>query len=405
MKSIYTRFKGKVSRRRGGRNSLAIAESGGTGTGNGDAKPPTRSIGWDLSEQVLSTLTTAAQFAPVPYLSSLSAVALSIFRAVQGAKDNQEGLGELAKTACDLALSVLNTYNELHPSNSGSTTSQDQSSFSSEPALNSHVKQLVETFTNVNDWITEKKSRKIVSKLVSYKSDLREIQKFQKQLRTAMDKFQLQSSITLRTNASQTEKNNVIRHEQTQERLIIIHEEMQVLIRRNSPISSDPTSPISSSSESNSPPHANISSACSAAVVESETPDVFGDAAMNPNELLAASLDSQPGFVERNVSPSNAGFIQENVNLVRFGSVIQGNLPDHNIGGNPQDAVNSYVDNLIKEHLGYVIHISSTASRTLFEIHIKNSSSPIWTTGYTSTPTTCHIPTSPLTGMPPQEEG
>ncbi|KAJ3964816.1 hypothetical protein EV361DRAFT_941183 [Lentinula raphanica] len=130
---------------------------------------------------------------------------------------------------------------------------------------------------------------------------------------------------------------------------------MQVLIHRNSPISSGPTSPISSSSESNSPPHANITSVCSAAVVESETPDVFGDAAMNPNEPLAASLDSQPGFVERYVSPSNAGFIQENVNIVRFGSVIQGNLPDHNIGGNPQDVVNSYVDNLIKERLGYVI--------------------------------------------------
>ncbi|KAJ3823456.1 hypothetical protein F5878DRAFT_74280 [Lentinula raphanica] len=114
MKSIYTKFKGKVSRRRGGRNSLAIAESGGTGTGNGDtrsrryAKPPTRSRCWDLSEQVLTTLTTAAQFAPVPYLSSLSAVALSIFKTVQGVKDNQESLGELAKTACELASSVLN---------------------------------------------------------------------------------------------------------------------------------------------------------------------------------------------------------------------------------------------------------------------------------------------------------
>ncbi|KAJ3766629.1 hypothetical protein FB446DRAFT_793922 [Lentinula raphanica] len=115
MKTIYTRLKGKASRRRGGTNSLATAGSGGTGTGIANtscgtpirpyAKPPTRSSCWDLSEQVLTTLTTAAQFAPVPYLGSLSAVALSIFRAVQGAKDNQEGLGELAKTRCSTTVS------------------------------------------------------------------------------------------------------------------------------------------------------------------------------------------------------------------------------------------------------------------------------------------------------------
>ncbi|KAJ3964815.1 hypothetical protein EV361DRAFT_25265 [Lentinula raphanica] len=218
MKSIYTKYKGRVGRsRQGGRNSLATAGSGGAGiafTRSGlssrlYAKPPTRSRCWDLSEQVLTTLTTAAQLAPVPYLASLSAVALSIFRIVQGAKDNQEGLGELAKTACELALLVSQTYKELHPSNPGSTTSQDRSSFSSDPALNSDVEQLVKIFTNINKWITDMKSRNVVSKLLSYKSDLREIQKFRNQLRDAMDKFQLQSSITLRTNASQMENNNV----------------------------------------------------------------------------------------------------------------------------------------------------------------------------------------------------
>ncbi|KAJ3771383.1 hypothetical protein FB446DRAFT_704689 [Lentinula raphanica] len=346
MKSIYTKLKGKLSRRRGGRNFLATAGSGGTGIADTScgtpsrryAKPPTRSRCWDLSEQVLS----------------LSAVALSIFRTVQGAKDNQEGLGELAKTACELASSVLQTYNELHPSNTGSTTSQDRSSFSSDSALNSHVEQLVETFTKIQDWITGMKSRKLVSKLLSYKSDLREIQQFRNQLRDAMDKFQLQSSITLRTHASQTEKNNVTRHEQTQERLIIIHEEMQVLIRRNSPISEPRTSPnSSSSSELNPPSRTNIiTSAGSAAVVESENlgPDGAGASATNPNGPLAASIDFRLGFVEGNVSRPDAETLQEHV--VRFDSIIQGNAPDHNIHGNLQDAVNSYVDNLIKERLG-----------------------------------------------------
>ncbi|KAJ3838854.1 hypothetical protein F5878DRAFT_618277 [Lentinula raphanica] len=372
---IYTKLKGKISRRRGGRSILATAGSGGTGIADTScgtpsrpfAKPPTRSIGWDLSDQVLTTLTTAAQLAPVPYLSSLSAVALSIFKTVQGAKDNQDGLGELAKTACDLASSVLHTYKELHSSNTGSTTSQDQSSFSSDSALNGHVEQLVETFTNINDWIIGMKSRKLVSKLLSYKSDLREIQKFRNQLRDAMDKFQLQSSITLRTNASQTEKNNVTRHEQTQERLIIIHEEMQVLIRRNSPISDPRTSSISSSS-SKLTSHANITPRAggSDTVIEPENPDGVGAAtAMNLNGPLAMGIlqptsedDSQPAsFVEGNVPRPDidATFIQENANDLRFGSVLvlQGNVPDLNVSGIPPK--NAVVDNLIKERLGYVI--------------------------------------------------
>ncbi|KAJ3757521.1 hypothetical protein EV360DRAFT_71065 [Lentinula raphanica] len=354
MKSIYTKLKGKLSRHRGGRNFLTAAGSGGTviadsnscGPSRPNAKPSTRSIGWDLSEQVLSTLITTAQFAPVPYLSSLSAVALSIFKTVQGAKDNQEVLGELAKTACELASSVLNTYKELHPSNSGSATSQDRSSFSSDPALKSQVEQLVETFTNINDWIIGMKSRKLVSKLVSYKSDLRKIQKFRNQLRDAMDKFQLQSSITLRTHASQTEKNNV-------------------LIRRNSPISDPRTSSISSSS-SKSTSHANITPRAggSDTVIEPENPDGVGAAtAMNLNGPLAMGIlqptsedDSQPAsFVEGNVPRPDidATFIQENANDLRFGSVLvlQGNVPDLNVSGIPPK--NAVVDNLIKERLGF----------------------------------------------------
>ncbi|KAJ3764308.1 hypothetical protein EV360DRAFT_65609 [Lentinula raphanica] len=132
----------------------------------------------------------------------MSAVALSIFKSVQGMKENQEGLGEIAKTACDLASLVMNTYKELHPSNSGSDLSQDQSSFSSDLALNSHVEELVKTFTNINNWITVVISRKLVIRLISYKSDLREIQRCQNQLRAAMDKFQLLSSITLRSSVS-----------------------------------------------------------------------------------------------------------------------------------------------------------------------------------------------------------
>ncbi|KAJ3764310.1 hypothetical protein EV360DRAFT_77578 [Lentinula raphanica] len=331
MKAIFTKLKGKLGKsglKR--RKRLETAGSGGAGIAlrgcfqlrRTYAKPSFRSTCWDLSDQVLSALNIAAQSAPVPYLATLSTVALSIFKAAQGAKENREALGELSKTACDFASSVLDTYRELHPSNSGSDTSQDQSSFSSDHALNSHVEQLLKTLQNINDWITRVKTRKLFFRLISYKSDLREIQKFRGQLRDAMDKFQLQSSIALRTYASQTERNNVTRHEQTQERLIIIQEEMQILIRRSPPTTSDSKSLISSSSDSNSSSHANIiTPAGSDIVIESEKLVGFGAAATSPNGLLAASIlqpastiqgiifskdSSQPGSIEGIVSRPDA---------------------------------------------------------------------------------------------------
>ncbi|KAJ3777615.1 hypothetical protein FB446DRAFT_805057 [Lentinula raphanica] len=316
MKAIFTKLKGKLGQPGlKGRKPTGTAGSGGAGIAvkrgcfqlhRTYAKPSFRSTCWDLSDQVLSALNIAAQSAPVPYLATLSTVALSVFKAAQGAKENREALGELSKTACDFASSVLDTYRELHPSNSGSDTSQDQSSFSSDHALNSHVEQLLKSnIENINDWITRVKTRKLFFRLISYKSDLREIQKFRGQLRDAMDKFQLQSSIALRTYASQTERNNVTRHEQTQERLIIIHEEMQILIRR-SPPTPDPTSPIPSSFDSYPPSSSTsiITPAGSDIVIESEKLDGFGAAAStDPTGLLAASLLLQPiSTIQGNIS-------------------------------------------------------------------------------------------------------
>ncbi|KAJ3718384.1 hypothetical protein C8R42DRAFT_723738 [Lentinula raphanica] len=219
VKSIPRKVKGRFGKScRGARSSPGNVGSGGTGiadqscgpsTTSPYAKQSTRSTYWDLSEQVLSTLMTAAQVAPVPYLGSLSALALSIFKAVQGAKENQEALGELSKTACDFASFVLSTYQELHPSNTGSDVSQVQPSFSSDPTLNAHVEQLVKTLQNIDKWIKGVQSRKLVRRLISYKSDLRAIQNFRSHLGEAKDNFKVQSLIALQSSVTRTEQNDV----------------------------------------------------------------------------------------------------------------------------------------------------------------------------------------------------
>ncbi|KAJ3718385.1 hypothetical protein C8R42DRAFT_644198 [Lentinula raphanica] len=293
MKSIYKRFKGKrVQSDQKGRRATA----GSRGTGAEDesrqssrpwTKPSTRSTCWDLSEQVLSTLTTAAQFAPVPYLGNVSALVLSIFKAVEGARENQEALGELSRTACDFMSLVSSTYQELHPSTPASdTTPQDQPSFSSDPTLNTHVEQLVKTLQKIDAWIKGVQSRKLVRRLISYKSDLRAIQNFRGQLVEAKDNFK------------------VTRHQLIQEQLSTMHEDVQILLIRSSVlpgvsesysllranitpggpnIKRDFVNPDALHAENNSQPSSNQG--------KSSNMDALGSV-MNPNEPIVEDSDT-----------------------------------------------------------------------------------------------------------------
>ncbi|KAJ3718381.1 hypothetical protein C8R42DRAFT_142280 [Lentinula raphanica] len=242
-------------------------------------------------------------------LRAMSAVALSILKSVQGAKENQAGLGELAKLACDLASSVLSTYQELHPTNPGSDTSQDQSLFSSDSVLNSHVEQLVETFRNIDDWITGVKSRKLVFRLISYKSDVREIQRCRNQLRDAMDKFQLLSSITVRSSvariASQQdkmEKDTAGQHKLLRE----IHEGLHIC---RSPMTNLPTTTLTT-------PISNL-----------ENTNISHLATTAPHSTILAKI-SKPGsiqgsvFVNSSTGNGTSNMIGENIKDVSNGQNI-----------------------------------------------------------------------------------
>ncbi|KAJ3777612.1 hypothetical protein FB446DRAFT_768994 [Lentinula raphanica] len=329
VKSIPRKVKGRFGKfRRGGRSSPGNVGSEGTGIEDArQSQPPpsrafpnmtSRSTCLDLSEHVLRALSISAQSSPVPYLASVSQVALGILTAVQGAKENQEVLAELAKTACDLASLVLNTYQEPHPANPASTTTQEQPSFSTDSTLNSHVDQLVETFEKINDWITGVISRKLAFRLVSYKSDLRKLKKFRKQLRDAMDKFQLQAAITLRTNVSQTEKNNITRHEQTQERLTTIHENVQIIM-----------------------------------LMDSFDHPCFGVTDITPS--LTNNMDS--GTVDApELATANTSQLLANDNSLDPGS-IQGDIPDHKIIKDHDHTFKSYIlDRLIRKIFGNVFN-------------------------------------------------
>ncbi|KAJ3720614.1 hypothetical protein C8R42DRAFT_643011 [Lentinula raphanica] len=94
------------------------------------------------------------KLAPLLYLESLSAVALSIFKAAEGAQENHEGLQELATAVSDLLSVVSNIIQELQRANTKIPQHLESAQlFISDPSLDSHVEQLVQTLQKIDVWI------------------------------------------------------------------------------------------------------------------------------------------------------------------------------------------------------------------------------------------------------------
>ncbi|KAJ3785417.1 hypothetical protein GGU10DRAFT_354878 [Lentinula aff. detonsa] len=258
--------------------------------------PPPSSPLRDLTSHILQTLTTTAQYAPTPYLGPLCVVALSIFEAVQGAKENQEALTQLAGMVGGLVFAVRDTYLELElggegelgmgngargsmgransldsstPLNKSSPTpsppsrslslpdlqarqarKHQQSSSDSDPnhqVLNTHVKQLLETLQTIHTWIHTHKSRKYYQKLISSKSDLLIIQDFRDQLGVALGRFEIQSLIAIRgavegmrRRQEGMERDAAMRYDLVREKLCRIEED----VRGNTPKSAPNLFPV-----------------------------------------------------------------------------------------------------------------------------------------------------------------
>ncbi|KAJ3927464.1 MAG: hypothetical protein NXY57DRAFT_1106346 [Lentinula lateritia] len=260
--------------------------------------PPRRSsslasVAWDISEHVLQTLTSAAQYAPTPYLGTLSVVALNIFQAVQGAKENQEVLAQLASMACNLASSITTTYEELH-SHSSSPNADACSTvapelFSSDITLQKQVGELIQILNDIKEWIENLKSRGKLRKVIASRSDLNAIQEFRDRLNEATEK----------------------RHEAVRQKLVTIQEHLEENARKpvyvDSPISSEPNSPFSSHGPS-----------------RADTTELVG----NPNNPFSPLLSRS--------------------------TTVHGNISVTNISGN--SSVNSYTNNSIRENFGNVFN-------------------------------------------------
>ncbi|KAF5350725.1 hypothetical protein D9757_012582 [Collybiopsis confluens] len=332
--------------------SVSHLSDEGKGESNYDQYPPTRSstgtfggIIVDLSDQVLRTVVGVAQFTPTPYLGTLAVVALSIFSAIQGARDNQDSLKQLAHIAITCVDTVNNTYKELQQqmsTASSSTAEPGTESFSSDPMLNRHVAELLRILQKIDDWVKSLTSRNILRRVVASRSDLNFIQDYKDQIKQALDKFQLQSMITLRYSVSRMaaqqqamEQEAVLslsalnriehRHKSTQETLLTIHEEMknQNLRRSTTPQVHFTDRPFSSEPSSDSSPPL--------------SPSVNGPSSRSPTSM-------NPFWGQNSKNP----FYQ----ATRNATAISGNITVHNISGDHN--VNTKTDNSRRENFGNV---------------------------------------------------
>ncbi|KAF7351037.1 hypothetical protein MSAN_01666000 [Mycena sanguinolenta] len=96
---------------------------------------------FDISQTVLTTLTAAAQFAPVPFLQEASFLALAILTTIRGAKDNKEGFKSLANDACELVSAIVCVYNDM-----------EKDGLKPSLGLKKHVEDLISLLKTINQF-------------------------------------------------------------------------------------------------------------------------------------------------------------------------------------------------------------------------------------------------------------
>ncbi|KAJ7496854.1 hypothetical protein FB451DRAFT_1209003 [Mycena latifolia] len=141
---------------------------------------------FDISSTVLATLTTAAQFAPLPFLQEASFLALAILTTVRGAKDNKEAFKSLANDACELVSAIICVYNDMEKDGQKPSL-----------GLKKHVEDLISLLKGINHFAQKHASKGTVYRMVRLTSETAKIQQYRGRLRQALDVFGLQSSISI----------------------------------------------------------------------------------------------------------------------------------------------------------------------------------------------------------------
>ncbi|KAF9495932.1 hypothetical protein BDN71DRAFT_1506276 [Pleurotus eryngii] len=154
-------------------------------------------VAQDIAGIVLSTLQQAAELAPVPYLREAAGLAVALFDMVQGTLENKSAFKGLASDACELVYTATSVWKDREEDNDGKPLPQD---------LIDHLKELLKTMTDVMQFAKARASRGPFARFISHKADAGRIQGFRAQIKDAMDRFGMQSHITVRDAVSRIQE-------------------------------------------------------------------------------------------------------------------------------------------------------------------------------------------------------
>ncbi|KAL4261234.1 hypothetical protein AB1N83_011043 [Pleurotus pulmonarius] len=157
----------------------------------------TLTVAEDVAGIVLSTLQQAARLAPLPYLKEAAELAVVLFDMVQTTSENKSAFKALANDACELVYTAMSVWKDREKDNGGKSIPRD---------LEDHLEELLGTMKNVTDFAKARASRGIFARLVSHKADAGRIQGYRAQIKDALDRFALQSHITVRDAMSRVQE-------------------------------------------------------------------------------------------------------------------------------------------------------------------------------------------------------
>ncbi|KAJ6593414.1 hypothetical protein B0H19DRAFT_19912 [Mycena capillaripes] len=142
---------------------------------------------FDISSTVFATLSTASEFAPLPFLQQASFLALAILNTVRGAKDNKESFKALANDACELVSAIICVYKDMEMD--GLTPSS--------LGLKKHVDDLISLLQAINQFAQKHVAKSALHRMIRLQTEMGKIQMYRVRLKQALDVFGLQSSISI----------------------------------------------------------------------------------------------------------------------------------------------------------------------------------------------------------------
>ncbi|KAG6824789.1 hypothetical protein H0H92_005823 [Tricholoma furcatifolium] len=143
----------------------------------------------DTTSVIISALVNVAKISSLPYLQGAASFALNITECIQHVRSNKEAFKRLADDACALVY-------VLHCAHEQATTK------TLHPSFLQNTKELCQTLNEIDTYVRMHASKRMMLRIIQYKSDPGTIEEFRERLKHSLDIFGVKSSISIHDSLS-----------------------------------------------------------------------------------------------------------------------------------------------------------------------------------------------------------